>query len=58
MTPTQSLEKIRHFLWTRLPQEDLKDFNDAYEVLRKLVVDDIARRKNSAETEKIVRKEP
>jgi hypothetical protein len=58
MTPTQALEILRHFLMARLPQERLKEFNDAYEVLRKLVVDDIARKKNATETEKIARKEP
>ncbi len=55
MTPTEALEKLRHFVLARIQQETVKDLNDAYEVLRKLVVDDIARKKNATETEKIVR---
>lgn len=54
-TPTEALNLIQHSLLARLPQEKLKAHNDAFEVLRKLVVDDIARRKNSADTERIVR---
>lgn len=58
MTPTQALEMLRHYIMSRLPAERLSEYNEAYEVLRKLVVDEIARKKNSAETEKIIRKEP
>lgn len=52
MTGTEALELWRQYLLARLPGELLEQYNIAYEVLRKLVVDDIARRKNSAETEK------
>lgn len=55
MTPTQALEMLKHFLWARLPQERMRELNESYEVLRKLVVDDIARKKNATETEKIVK---
>lgn len=55
MTPTQALEMLRHFMLARIPAERVKELNDAYEVLRKLVVDDIARKKNQTETEKIAR---
>lgn len=55
MTPTQALEMLRHFMLARIAQERLKELNDAYEVLRKLVVDDIARKKNATETDKIIK---
>ncbi len=58
MTPTDALEMWRNFVSGRLPSERVCEHNQAYEVLRKLVVDDIARKKNSAETEKMIRKDP
>lgn len=57
MTPTKALEMLRHYILARLPLEQVKAYNDAYEVLRKLVVDDIARKKNAQETDKIERQQ-
>ncbi len=53
MTPTQALEILRHFLLVRVANDRVKELNDSYEVLRKLVVDDIARKKNQEETAKV-----
>ena len=49
MTSTEALNLIQHSLLARIPHERLKAHNEAFEILRKLVVDDIARRKNADE---------
>ncbi len=52
MNPTDALDLIQNSLLARLPQEKLKAHNEAFECLRKLVVDDLARRKN-AESDRV-----
>ncbi len=52
MTPKEALELIQNSLLARLPQEKLKQHNEAFETMRKLVVDDMARRAN-ADTDRL-----
>ncbi len=58
MTPTQALQLLRDFMYSRIAVDRVKELNDAYEILRKLVVDDIARKKNAEIIEEIRNKEP
>lgn len=53
MTPTEALHYLtKHAM---VPIHEVVEANIAYETLRKLVIDEVARRKNTAETERIVK---
>lgn len=53
MNPTDALRFFTDFCKEHMMLNRLCEYNDAYEVLRRLVIDDIARRKNSADTARI-----
>ncbi len=52
MTPKEALELIQNSLLATLPREKLKQHNEAFETIRRLVVDEIARRAN-ADTDRL-----
>lgn len=54
MNPADALRFFTDYCMKHMPLGRLVEYNDAYEVLRRLVVDDVARRKN-AETDRIVK---
>jgi hypothetical protein len=55
VTPTEALRLFTDHCTATMPLGRRFEFDAAHEALRKLVVDDIARKKNQDETEKIVR---
>lgn len=50
MLPADALRFFTDFCREHMPIKRLMEYNDAYEVLRRLVVDDTARQKNQADT--------
>ncbi len=51
MSGTEALALIQLSLLAKLPQEKLKAHNEAFEVLRKLVIEDATKRKRYADTD-------
>jgi hypothetical protein len=55
MTPTEAFTLCSEQCLRTIPRERLDEYRSAIEILRRLVVDDIARKKNSADTQRLTR---